>query len=175
MVSRRKFLGFTGLAAAWAERRVDPRTKGPRPSPSRSPRASSSTTSTRSSTRRGSTASSRPQIGRDAVRGAMELARDREARAVHRRRRHAMGTQPVRHRRRAARHPQDGQGAGVRHRARADRDGIRHAVARKLLEHLAAARFAGEKAMGVPTRKPTGADRLTMGGWPLGETSTAAG
>src|SRR2546426_4199086 len=160
MVSRRKFLGFTGLAAAWPNAAWAQGEKGkakPRPKPEGV--VVNDVHAQLNSTRVYGIVE--PQ-SIDAVRAAMKLARTEKRALCIAGGRHAMGTQQF---------ATDGVLLDIRKMNKVlafdtERGLIEMEAGMQwpqLLEHLAAARFAGEKQWGF-NQKPTGADRLTMGG-----------
>jgi len=160
MVSRRKFLGFTGLAAAWpnAAWTQDERPKA-KPKPKPEGVVVNDVHAQLNSTRVYRIVE--PQSV-DAVRGAMKLARTEKRALCIAGGRHAMGTQQF---------ATDGVLLDIRKMDKVLAFDTERGLIEmesgmqwpQLLEHLAAARFAGEKQWAF-NQKPTGADRLTMGG-----------
>src|SRR5437667_3687082 len=160
MVSRRKFLGFTGLAAAWpnAAWAQDEKAKA-KPKPKPEGVVVNDVHAQLNSTRVYRIVE--PQ-SIDAVRAAMKLARTEKRALCIAGGRHAMGTQQF---------ATDGVLLDIRKMNKVLAfDTERGLIGMEsgmqwpqLLEHLAAARFSGEKQWAF-NQKQTGADRLTMGG-----------
>src|SRR5437879_321109 len=158
MVSRRKFLGFTGLAAAWpnAAWAQDEKAK-PKPKPEGV--VVNDVHAQLNSTRVYRIVE--PQ-SIDAVRAAMKLARTEKRALCIAGGRHAMGTQQF---------ATDGVLLDIRKMNKVLAFDTERGLIEmesgmqwpQLLEHLAAARFSGEKQWAF-NQKQTGADRLTMGG-----------
>ena len=158
MVSRRKFLGFTGLAAAWpnAAWAQDERAKAkPKPEGVVVNDVHAQLNSTRVYR------IVEPQ-SIDAVHAAMKLARTEKRALCIAGGRHAMGTQQF---------ATDGVLLDIRKMNKVLAFDTERGLIEmesgmqwpQLLEHLAAARFSGEKQWAF-NQKQTGADRLTMGG-----------
>src|SRR5712691_8660644 len=154
MVSRRKFLGFSGLAAAWPGAAFAQQAK-PKPEGVLVNDVHAQLNSTRVYR------IVEPQ-SIDAVRGAMKLARTEKRALCIAGGRHAMGTQQF---------ATDGVLLDIRKMNKVLAFDTERGLIEmesgtqwpQLLEHLAAARFAGEKQWAF-NQKQTGADRLTMGG-----------
>jgi len=154
MVSRRKFLGFSGLAAAWPSAAFAQQAK-PKPEGVLVNDVHAQLNSTRVYR------IVEPQ-SIDAVRGAMKLARTEKRALCIAGGRHAMGTQQF---------ATDGVLLDIRKMNKVLAFDTERGLIEmesgmqwpQLLEHLAAARFAGEKQWAF-SQKQTGADRLTMGG-----------
>src|SRR5437667_10215619 len=160
MVSRRKFLGFTGLAAAgpkaaWAQ---DEKAKA-KPKPKPEGVVVNDVHAQLNSTRVYRIVE--PQ-SIDAVRAAMKLARTEKRALCIAGGRHAMGTQQF---------ATDGVLLDIRKMNKVLAFDTERGLIEmesgmqwpQLLEHLAAARFSGEKQWAF-NQKQTGADRMTMGG-----------
>src|SRR3989442_5437518 len=160
MVSPRKFLGFPALAAAWpnAAWAQDEKAKA-KPKPKPEGVVVNDVHAQLNSTRVYRIVE--PQ-SIDAVRAAMKLARTEKRALCIAGGRHAMGTQQF---------ATDGVLLDIRKMDKVLAFDTERGLIEmesgmqwpQLLEHLAAARFAGEKQWGF-NQKPTGADRLTMGG-----------
>src|SRR3989441_5155512 len=160
MVSRRKFLGFTGLAAAWpnAAWAQDEKAKA-KPKPKPEGVVVNDVHAQLNSTRVYRIIE--PQ-SIDAVRAAMKLARTEKRALCIAGVRHAMGTQQF---------ATDGVLLDIRKMNKVLAFDTERGLIEmesgmqwpQLLEHLAAARFSGEKQWAF-NQKQTGADRLTMGG-----------
>src|SRR2546425_866024 len=160
MVSRRKFLGFTGLAAAWpnAAWAQDEKAKA-KPKPKPEGVVVNDVHAQLNSTRVYRIVE--PQ-SIDAVRAAMKLARTEKRALCIAGGRHAMGTQQF---------ATDGVLLDIRKMNKVLAFDTERGLIEmesgmqwpQLLEHLAAARFSGEKQWAF-NQKQTGADRLTMGG-----------
>src|SRR3989442_4709612 len=160
MVSRRKFLGFTGLAAAWpnAAWTQDEKLKA-KPKPKPEGVLVNDVHAQLNSTRVFRIVE---PTSVDAVRGAMKLAlTEKRARCIARGR-HAAGTPPL---------ATDRVLVDIRKMNKVLAFDTQRGLIEmesgmqwpQLLEHLAAARFSGEKQWAF-NQKQTGADRLTMGG-----------
>src|SRR5436189_204998 len=160
MVSRRKFLGFTGLAAAWpnAAWAQDEKAKA-KPKPKPEGVVVNDVHAQLNSTRAYRIVE--PQ-SIDAVRAAMKLARTEKRALCIAGGRHAMGTQQF---------ATDGVLLDIRKMNQVLAFDTERGLIEmesgmqwpQLLEHLAAARFSGEKQWAF-NQKQTGADRMTMGG-----------
>jgi len=156
MVGRRKFLGLSGLAAAWASAAFAQQAK-PKPKPEGV--LVNDVHAQLNSTRVYRIVE--PQ-SIDAVRGAIKLARTEKRALCIAGGRHAMGTQQF---------ATDGVLLDIRKMNKVlEFDTERGLIEMEsgmqwpqLLEHLAAVRFSGEKQWAF-SQKQTGADRMTMGG-----------